>query len=114
MQVSSLLISEQLREKIHGVLVQENLRMEEKLFVRRYITTCLIYRNAHRPGAITNMMLAEWEAHTTSGNDGAVVSVKDHKTRASHGSANVVVPEHILSLIPTYIVSCSNDTNPSF
>ena len=67
MQVSSLLISEQLREKIRGDLAQENLRVEEKLLVRRYITTCLIYRNAHRPGAITNMTLAEWEARTTSG-----------------------------------------------
>ena len=80
---------------------------KDKLFVRRYLTTSRVLKNAQRPGAVTNLTLEEWAwaVSIESLVPYVVVSMADHKTAASHRSARLVISEDLAQLITTYIVS---------
>ena len=78
----------------------------DKVFIRCYITSSLMYRNAQHQGAVINMTLKKWEEAErvdTEASSYRIVSVRQHKTASSHGSARVVVTQEIVPLVECYI-----------
>ncbi len=108
-QVLAFLDGKENQDKVKAIMGREEISPDEKLLIRRFITVNIVYRNAQRQGAVTNMTMLEFEARRkveSSCGSFYVVSVHDHKTAALYGSARVIVTEEVASLIPTYIVSC--------
>ena len=69
--------------------------------VRDYLLMYLIFDNASRPGAISNMTLKEFRDAITQ-NDGYVIRVLNHKT-AHKGPANISMSQELFDNVYNYI-----------
>ena len=78
----------------------------EQLITRRFLTCSLIYRNAQRQGPVTNLKVVEQslaEGQDTANGTVYVYKVWEHKTCGQFGSANIVVPQDMHTLVCKYI-----------
>ena len=69
--------------------------------VRDYLLTRIIFDNASRPGAISNMTLSEFQGALVQ-EDGFVVRVLKHKT-AHKGPANISMSQNVYTNVQRYI-----------
>ena len=72
----------------------------------RYLLCYMLYTNAQRPGAVMNMTIGEVQAAEAVHRCSTTfyrIRVWEHKTTASFGSAGIIVPSGIYSMLRSYI-----------
>ena len=70
----------------------------EAVKVRRLVSVSRLCDNFQRSGAISNVMLREYQNMT-----GNVLRVAEHKSKASYGSVNLVVGDQVLKFLHLYV-----------
>ena len=103
--VLKLLTNDQLLHLVKSYISKNTMTDRSNSYPSRFLMCSLPYQNAQRQGPVCNLKRSElsWATkHTVAGEGVYVCRVWEHKTSGQFGSANVVVPEHIHSLIVEY------------
>ena len=74
--------------KLRELIEKDVVKRAEAVKARRLVSTAILLDNYQRSGTITNVTIAQYREMT----DG-IIRVKDHKSRTSYGSANLVVTD---------------------
>ena len=80
-----------------------------------FLWLSILIKNANRTGTFLNMTLDEVSAAQKRGAD-RIILVKDHKTKAAYGSADVIVDCDLYKHIQNYIKKyrCASATDAVF
>ena len=79
-----------------------NISQSQYTLLRDFLLVEITIDNANRAGALSNMKLAEFKNMRKQG-DEFVISVKDHKTLATHGPARIVLSAKLYSWMQIFV-----------
>ena len=82
------------RAKQHEIITSK-----QHMFVLAYLATCLIYKNAQRPGIVQKMTVDEFMNSEEAETNRHLIKVLHHKTVSARGSANLVLSGSVMTLM---------------